>query len=77
MLEYKGIIKYAIKQSAKHINKKKAHPNIKSRPTTSEEAAQAHSETNQRKAVVRWLHLGAAAPRVRPHLPLPTGPRFL
>ena len=40
MLEYKGIIvKYAIKQSAKQRNEKKAHPNIKSRPTTDEEAA--------------------------------------
>ena len=38
-LEYKGIIvKYAINQSAKQRNKK-THQNIKSGPTTSEEAA--------------------------------------
>ena len=63
ILEYKGIIvEYAIKQSAKQRNEKKAHPNIKSGPTTSEEVAQAHSKTNQRKAVVKQLHLGVAAP---------------
>ena len=40
MLEYKGIIvKYAIKQSTMQRNKKKVHPNIKSRPTIGEEAA--------------------------------------
>jgi hypothetical protein len=35
ILEYKGIIvKYAIKQSAKQGNEKKAHPHIKSGPNT-------------------------------------------
>ena len=53
ILEYKGIIvEYAIKQSAKQRNEK-AHPNIQSGPTTGEEAAQAHLETDQKKAVVR------------------------
>jgi hypothetical protein len=43
ILEYKGIIvKYAINQSTKQRNEKKAHPNIKSGPPTNEEAAQAH-----------------------------------
>ena len=70
ILEYKGIIvKYTINQSAKQRNEKKAHQNIKSRPTTDEEAAHAHSETDQREAVVRQLHLG--------HLPLPIRPSFL
>jgi hypothetical protein len=35
ILEYKGIIvKYAIKQNANQGNEKKAHPHIKSRPST-------------------------------------------
>ena len=67
ILEYKGnIVEYAIKQSAKQRNEK-AHPNIQSGPTTGEEAAQAHSETNQRKVMARRLYLGTAAPRVCPH----------
>jgi hypothetical protein len=40
IFEYKGIIvEYAIKQSAKQRNEKKAHPNIKSGPITGKEAA--------------------------------------
>ena len=40
ILEYKGIIvKYAINQSVKQRNEKKAHQNIKFGPTTDEEAA--------------------------------------
>jgi hypothetical protein len=73
ILEYKGIIvKYAINQSTKQKNEKKAHPNIKFGPTTNEKVAQAHLETDQRKAVTRRLHLGVAAP-----LPLPTRPTLL
>ena len=69
ILEYKGIIvKYTINQSAKQRNEKKAHQNIKFGKTADEEATHAHSETDQREAVARQLHLG--------HLPLPTRPSF-
>jgi acyl CoA:acetate/3-ketoacid CoA transferase len=68
ILEYKGIIvEYTTKESAKQRNEKKAHPNIKSGPINGKEAAQAHSETDQRKVVARRLHLGVAKPKLRPH----------
>jgi hypothetical protein len=45
----------------------KAQTTDASRQNTNAGEVQVHVATDQRKAVAGWLHLGAAAPRVRPH----------